>query len=216
MSQPENKALERSTKFYFDFKNVDFQYETYNGISFKIKYIIILTRYSIVVTVFKKLFGMKLIEEKELIIMNPIQMPEIDGNTKMEVGIQNFIQLEYEIFRNKFFLSDCVLGKIYFIKINIPVKTMEIHLFKNECIGKDTSKLSNDILIGKFEIMDGSASENEIIPIRMYLDCYELTPTCNYNDLDIVVNYYMKFVILDIKEKVYFKHQNLYLWRKSF
>ena len=177
----------------------------------------ILTRYSINVMILKKFFSMEIQEEKEFIVMNPANIePDLNANTKMEVGIDNFIQLEYELFKSKFNLSDCILGKIYFIKINIPVKTMEIHLFKNECIGKDTSKLSNDILIGKFEIMDGSASENEIIPIRMYLDCYELTPTCNYNDLDIVVNYYMKFVILDIKEKVYFKHQNLYLWRKSF
>lgn len=177
----------------------------------------ILTRYSINVMILKKFFSMEIQEEKEFIVMNPANIePDLNANTKMEVGIDNFIQLEYELFKSKFNLSDCILGKIYFIKINIPIKTMEIHIYKKETIGTNLKKISDQNLICKFEIMDGSPNENEIIPIRVYLDCYDLTPSYKLKDYDINVNYYMKFVLIDNKERVYFKQQELFLWRNSF
>ena len=151
--------------------------------------------------------------------MNPTDTePDLNANTKMEVGIENFIQLEYEIFKSKFNLSDCVLGKIYFIKINIPVRTMEIHIYRKETIEEELNKHSDQILLYKYEIMDGSPNEKEIIPIRMYLDCYELTPCYKIQNetTEINVNYYLKFVLKDNKERIYFKQQELFLWRKSF
>jgi vacuolar protein sorting-associated protein 26 len=68
----------------------------------------------------------------------------------------------------------------------------------------------------KYEILDGSPNEKDIVPIRLYLDCYGLSPTYKLNDFDINVNYFLKFVVIDQNEKVYFKQQELFLWRNSF
>jgi vacuolar protein sorting-associated protein 26 len=160
---------------------------------------------------------MHVTEENEFIVMNPVETdPDIDANVKMEVGIENFIQLEYEIFRNKFVLDDCILGKIYFIKINIPVKSMEIILYKKETIVNGSNKLADNTVVGKYEILDGSPNESDIIPIRMYLDCYELTPSYKLNDFDASVEYFLKFVVIDNNDKNYFKQQDIFLWRKTF
>lgn len=160
---------------------------------------------------------MQVVEEKEFIVMNPVESdPDIDANVKMEVGIENFIQLEYEIFRSKFVLDDCILGKIYFIKINIPVKTMEILIYKKESTGNGLNKQCETNVIARYEILDGSPSEGDIIPIRIYLECYELTPTYKFTDLDLSVEYYLKFVVVDNNDKNYFKQQDIFLWRKTF
>ncbi len=53
----------------------------------------------------------------------------------MEIGVDNMIHLEYELFKNKYHLDDCVLGKIFFIKVNLNVRTIELHLIKTESIG---------------------------------------------------------------------------------
>lgn len=164
----------------------------------------------------KRLFNMELVKEQEIIVQNIDKEPDLNPNVKMEVGIDNFIQLEYEFFKSKFTLADCLLGKIYFIKINIPVRTMEIHLFRKESIGSHLNNLSENFLVGKYEILDGSPNEKEIVPIRLYLDCYELTPTFKIPDSEINVGYFIKFVIIDRSEKVYFKQQDIFLWRKSY
>jgi len=169
------------------------------------------------VVVYKRLFNMEICEEKEFIVENPLTTVfELNANTKMEVGIENFIQLEYELFKSKFSLNDCVLGKVYFVKIKFPVKTMEIHIYRKESLGQGVKNMTENELIGKYEILDGSPYEKDIIPIRMYLDCYELTPTWkSSDDLTLSVSYFLKFVVVDCSDKIYFKQQELFLYRDS-
>ena len=144
---------------------------------------------------------------------NPIIEPELNANVRMEVGISNAIHMEYELFKNKYSLTDCVIGKIYFIKVSMKVKTIEIHFIKKEifCGAK-----SDPILISKFEIVDGSPADGDIVPIRMLLNGFALSPT--YKELNnvISVKYFLKFVIIDEEEKSFYKQQEISLWRKSY
>jgi vacuolar protein sorting-associated protein 26 len=72
---------------------------------------------------------------------------------------------------------------------------------------------SETSVITKFEIVDGVPGPEEMIPIRMYLDCFELSPT--YRDLNnmISIRYFIKIDIIDDDDKHYSKQQEIYLWR---
>lgn len=87
------------------------------------------------VSITKKIFGTKLVIDKSFVVYNPLKEPDINANVRLEVGISNLIQLEYEIYQNKLHLQDCILGKIYFVKVNMKVRSMEINLIKKETIG---------------------------------------------------------------------------------
>lgn len=147
-------------------------------------------------------------------VYNVMQEPELNANLKMEVGIANLIHLEYEIFQSKFHLGDCILGKIYFVKVYMKVKSVELHLIKTEIIGGGNSQKTENTLLSKFEVVDGRPGVADIVPIRMFINCYELSPT--YKDLNNVmsVKYYLKFVVIDDDDKAFFKQQEIYLWRK--
>lgn len=71
------------------------------------------------------------------------------------------------------------------------------------------------MLITKYEICDGKPDAEDVVPIRMHIGCYDLTPT--YKDVNnyLSVKYYLKLVIIDEDDKQYFKQQEIYLWRKN-
>jgi vacuolar protein sorting-associated protein 26 len=77
----------------------------------------------------------------------------------------------------------------------------------------NTQKVEN-VLITKYEICDGKPDTDDIIPIRMNVGCYDLSPT--YRDVNsyLSVKYYLKLVIIDEEERQYTKQQEIYLWRK--
>ena len=84
---------------------------------------IYLYRYLIRVTIIKKIFATKLSVEKGFLVCNLTNEPELNANVRMEVGISNAIHMEYELFKNKYSLTDCVVGKIYFIKVSMKIIT---------------------------------------------------------------------------------------------
>jgi len=53
----------------------------------------------------------------------------------MEVGIENLVHLEYELFHSKYHLKDCVLGKVYFVDVKMRIKLVELQIIKKETLG---------------------------------------------------------------------------------
>ena len=54
----------------------------------------------------------------------------------------------------------------------------------------------------------------EIIPIRLYLSGYELTPSYKSISGKFSVKYYLNLVLIDEEDRRYFKQQEIQLWRK--
>jgi len=81
------------------------------------------------------MFGIKSSSEVLFFISNVNTLPELNANIRMEVGIDNLVHLEYELFQNKYHLKDCVLGKVYFVEVKMKVKLVELQIVKIETIG---------------------------------------------------------------------------------
>lgn len=164
-------------------------------------------------TIIKKIFATKLSVEKGFLVYNLTTEPELNANVRMEVGVNNAIHMEYELFKNKYSLTDCVIGKMYFIKVSMKVKTIEIHFIKKEIF---CGSKADSVLISKFEVVDGCPADGDIAPIRMLLNGFALSPT--YKELNNVISikYFLKFVIIDEEGKSFYKQQEISLWRKSY
>lgn len=61
--------------------------------------------------------------------------------------------------------------------------------------------------------MDGSPIKSEVVPVRMYLGQFDLTPT--YKNIDGIgsVRYFLDLGLYDEDERRYFKQHEIYLWR---
>jgi len=55
----------------------------------------------------------------------------------------------------------------------------------------------------------------EIIPIRLFLKGFELTPTMNNVNNKFSCKFYVNLVLVDEDERRYFKQQEIILWRKD-
>ena len=75
------------------------------------------------------------IQELDFWVHNVTQPPEINSTIKMEVGIEDFLHIEFEYNQSKYHLKDAIIGKIYFLMIRIPIKQMELSIIKKESTG---------------------------------------------------------------------------------
>lgn len=127
--EPAGIITNEITNISFEFKNVEKQYETYRGNN-------ILVKYTLRVTVLSKMRQVS--QETEFAVINPKDINTISVETdpiKLEVGIEDWLHLIFDVHRNKFHLRDCLTGQVTFKKVSIRLKSMELQIIKKETIG---------------------------------------------------------------------------------
>jgi hypothetical protein len=133
----------------------------------------------------------------------------------MEVGMEDCLHIEFEYNKTKYHLKDVVIGKIYFLLVRIKIKHMELAIIRRESTGSGPNLYNESETITKFEIMDGAPVRGESIPIRLFLNGFDLSPTYKAVHNKFSVKYYLNLVLVDEEDRRYFKQQEVHLWRKS-
>merc|ERR1712028_321483 len=99
------------------------------------------------------------------------------GNSiKMEVGIEDCLHIEFEY--NK-------------------TKHMELNIVKRESSGSGPDVENKSETITKFEIMDGAPVRGESVPIRLFLNGFDVSPTFKSVHNKFSVKYYLNLVLVD-------------------
>jgi len=120
-------ALTNSTTYPFSFKRVEKQFETYNGIVVRLRYI--------VNVIINRNYN-RITKEEEFIVFNPLEEPpKEDYPIKMEVGIEDCLHIDFEFSRAVYSLKDCILGKVFFNLVRIKIKHMELGVVRKETVG---------------------------------------------------------------------------------
>ena len=190
----------------FQFKNVQKQYESFRGESRNIKYYLRLS----IDTKFRTL-----LYEQEFLVRNPEPVSILSENNqpiKLEVGIEDWLHLVFDLDSRNFGLKDIVLGRVTFKKVSIRLKSMEVQIIRKEVVNIAGIAPLNKVL-ARFEIMDGGPIKNETIPIRFFLKPYDLTPTLTNINNKFSVQYYINIVLTDVEERKYFKQHEIFFHR---
>ncbi|CAG8122652.1 unnamed protein product [Penicillium nalgiovense] len=174
--------------FPFNFKNVEKQYESYNGINVKL-------RYFVRVTVSRRMADV--IREKDLWVYSYRMPPENNSPIKMDVGIEDCLHIEFEYSKSKYHLKDVIVGRIYFLLVRLKIKHMELSIIRRETTGSPPNQYNESETLVRFEIMDGSPSRGETIPIRLFLGGFDLTPTFRDVNKKYSTRYYLSLVLID-------------------
>ena len=206
--------LTKSISLTTNFTKNNFIIESYNGSNFNIIYYI-------EIKIIRKFLSTEKKYKKIFLIKNINKEPIINGNIRLEIGVTNKLHMEYELFQSKFHLNDVITGKIFIVDINTLINYIEINLIKKETVydeiegsNKKQQKFEN-IIIGRMEICDGQPYEKTIIPFRFYLKGRNLSPTVKNNDL-FSIKYYIKFIVVLENEKILYKSQEIFLYRKEY
>jgi len=188
----------------FLFKNVEKQYESYQGINVKLRYLIRVTISRRIADVTK---------ERELWVHSFRMPPDSNNSIKMEVGIEDCLHIEFEYNKSKYHLKDVIVGKIYFLLVRIKIKHMELSIIRRETTGTPPNQYNESETITKFEIMDGAPVRGETIPIRLFLGGFDLTPTFREVNKKFSTRYYLNLVLIDEENRRYFKQQEITVFR---
>lgn len=200
--------LNDSKTYPFEFANVEKAYETYKGNNIHLRYFL---RASIM-----RQYASNITKTVDFAVQNLQQEPESNNLIKMEVGIEDCLHIEFEYAKSKYNLADVVIGKIYFLLVRIKIKHMEIVIIKRESVGTGSNAINDSENIAKYEIMDGAPVRGEIIPIRLFLSPYDLTPTYKNIHNKFSIKYYLNLVLVDEEDRRYFKQQEITLWRADY
>ncbi|SAL98236.1 hypothetical protein [Absidia glauca] len=198
--------LRQTTSFDFEFKNVEKQYECYNGINVKL-------RYYVRATVARRMAD--LIREKDMWVYSYRMPTEVSNSIKMEVGIEDCLHIEFEYNKSKYYLKDVIVGKIYFLLVRIKIKTMELSIIRRETTGAMPNVYNESETVTRFEIMDGAPVRGETIPIRLFLGGFELAPTFRDVNKKFSTRYYLNLVLIDEENRRYFKQQEITMFRRK-
>ncbi|KAG8931936.1 Vacuolar protein sorting-associated protein 26B [Tulasnella sp. 417] len=196
--------MRQAQTFEFNFKNVEKQYESYQGINVKL-------RYFVRVTIARRLADV--VKEKDLWVHSYRMPPDSNNSIKMEVGIEDCLHIEFEYNKSKYHLKDVIVGKIYFLLVRIKIKHMELSIIRRETTGAVPNQYNESETITKFEIMDGAPVRGETIPIRLFLGGFELTPTFRDVNKKFSTRYYLNLVLVDEENRRYFKQQEITVFR---
>jgi vacuolar protein sorting-associated protein 26 len=197
--------LQHPQTFDFNFKNVEKQYESYNGINVKL-------RYFVRVTVSRRMADV--VREKDLWVYSYRIPPETNSSIKMDVGIEDCLHIEFEYSKSKYHLKDVIVGRIYFLLVRLKIKHMELSIIRRETTGAPPNQYNESETLVRFEIMDGSpsrgnqarlfatstsltSSAGETIPIRLFLGGFDLTPTFREVNKKYSTRYYLSLVLID-------------------
>ncbi|KAF8324024.1 vacuolar protein sorting-associated protein 26 [Clavulina sp. PMI_390] len=196
--------MRQAQTFDFAFKNVEKQFESYQGINVKLRYIVR-------VSISRRLADV--VQERELWVHSFRMPPDSNNSIKMEVGIEDCLHIEFEYNKSKYHLKDVIVGKIYFLLVRIKIKHMELSIIRRETTGAPPNQYNESETITKFEIMDGAPVRGETIPIRLFLGGFELTPTFRDVNKKFSTRYYLNLVLIDEENRRYFKQQEITVFR---
>ncbi|KAG9884529.1 vacuolar protein sorting-associated protein 26, partial [Aureobasidium melanogenum] len=219
--------LQHPQTFPFTFKNVEKPYESYSGINVRL-------RYFVRVTVSRRM--QDVVREKDLWVYSYRMPPETNSVIKMDVGIEDCLHIEFEYSKSKYHLKDVIVGRIYFLLVRLKIKHMELSIIRRETTGVPPNQYNESETLVRFEvcksppspysfgtttnshptqIMDGSPSRGETIPIRLFLGGFDLTPTFREVNKKYSTRYYLSLVLIDEDARRYFKQSEIVLYRQA-
>lgn len=198
--------MRQAQTFDYNFKNVEKQYESYAGINVKL-------RYFLRCTIHRRMGDVN--KERDIWVHSFRMPPDSNMAIKMEVGIEDCLHIEFEYNKAKYHLKDVIVGRIYFLLVRLKIKHMELSIIRRETTGAAPNQYNESETLVRFEIMDGSPSRGETIPIRLFLGGFDLTPTFREVNKKYSTRYYLSLVLIDEDARRYFKQSEIVLFRQA-
>lgn len=212
-------TLDRVRTYQFDFpaKQIDTQYESYDGINVRV-------RYFVRVTLTPKAALTNVVKEQPVWFLTKAPAPAVElapVPSKTEVGVTGFLHIEVTFAKERFHLREVIVGKIFFAKVKLKIRSLEILLLKKERLGSglitDEDARTETLQVGKVEVMDGFPAKGETVPIRIFLAQFadSLTPTMFNVNNQFSVEYVLSIVLIDETGRRYFREHDIQLYRRD-
>lgn len=209
--------LYQSTQFDFSFSRIEKQHASFYGSIVKCRYFVrALIRRPGVHIITKN----NITSQRDVIIIHPVTRQKDFPDASpldMQVGVDNCLHIKFHYNNIVLDTNDCLQGYVKILSNTLKITTMQIQLLRREVVTTGTvskPEISNTEILGRFELMDGAPSDDEYIPVRMFLNKFKrVGPTISNKFFS--ARYYANLGLIDKDGRRYFKTVELVLWCKS-
>ncbi|EAY12276.1 Vacuolar protein sorting-associated protein 26 containing protein [Trichomonas vaginalis G3] len=187
--------LKTPIKNDFVFDAVDFPCSTYKGTAVNALYYI------------QVLVTHRMIDQK---VEQPFDVVKFDDRVKEksihnEVGIRNILHIEFVFPKSQYDIKEAVVGAVYFILIKLRIVHMSLTFYRVENYSSDEAYIKKKTELKTIEIMDGAPCRGDHIPIRFFLGDLDLYPYESFKASKLVVEHYLRAILIDENGKKYYK-----------
>jgi len=134
----------------------------------------------------------------------------------MEVGLEGVVLLAIKYDKiNHDLYNGCIMGWLKFYLVKASIDKAEISIIKKETSGDNQPE---EVVLKKFEIIDGTPAKDEVVPVRFYLssiDQWMLTSSSQNMNNKFTVEYYIHLALCDTKGSRYFKKKPINFYRTT-
>jgi len=137
----------------------------------------------------------------------------------MEVGLEGIILLaiKYDKVNHDLF-NGCIMGWLKFYLVKAQIDKAEISIIKKETTINGENSVTDQMVLKKFEIIDGTPGKDEVVPVRFHLssiDHWMLTAPSNESNGKFTVEYMIHLALCDTKGSRYFKQKPINFFRST-
>lgn len=119
-----------NTQLEFEFNNIEKLYETFRGKNIAVRYYLLTTIHSKYKNITK---------EQEFVVIKPHTKIENEKENNpplyLEVGVEDWIHVSFQVNKSRFHLRDIVEGQVNFKKVSVKLQSMELQIIKKEITG---------------------------------------------------------------------------------
>lgn len=198
-------TITADSSYPFSFPRCEKPFDSYYGSFAKVRYFL-----RVCVT---RNYRKNLISELEFAVASPSFPPEDCKNLRLEVGIEQLLHIDFEFLSSHFVLTECIIGKIFFLMVRLPIRRMDIIIKRRETLFSGTDSQIETQVMGKYEVMDGEPRRGECVPVRIFLSSFPLSPTLPDVNHRFSVQYFLCLEVTDDTNRKFFKQAEITLYR---
>ncbi len=207
IAEPGHCDIDEEQNYTFNFDSNEKVNETYTGVNVSLRYMI---RLSIV-----RPHSGPFTHNTEFAVQQTQAPPTTDLAIKDDVGVEDTIHIDFQYNKSKYSLDDVILGKIFFIVCRVHLKTVELVLVRRETCNTGTEVHNDTQTVLKYELVDGSPTRGETIPIRLFLKGHNLTPTYSNVNNRFNVRYFLILSMVDETGHRCYNQQEITFYRAA-
>ena len=144
---------------------------------------------------------------------------QIVGNKSLEIGIENYIRMDFVVESTDLSLSSAIKGYLFFHMMNLPIVSAKLLLMRKICKFENNGVIVplTQCVIKSQQVLDGIPVNNTQIPFSFsLLDCFlvgDLPAGGTIPEIGKLwsVRYSIQLVLIDSQHRHYFKQQEVTL-----
>jgi len=198
-------TITADSSFPFSFSTCEKPFDSYYGTFAKVRYFL---RVCV-----SRSYRKNLLSETEFAVASGTPPLPLPTTLRLEVGIDQLLHIDFEFTNCAYSLTDCIIGKVFFLMVRLPIHRMDIVLKRKETLYNGSETQIETQTMGRYEVMDGEPRRGECVPVRVFLSSFPLSPTFPDVNHRFSVKYYLSLVVADDTDRKFFKQAEIQLYR---